>query len=46
LFGRPVKDAGAVEPQEVSTLGFMANDRIAGPFRLEIEWITVVRSGR
>jgi NADH dehydrogenase [ubiquinone] 1 alpha subcomplex assembly factor 1 len=45
-FGRVVKDAGPVDPQEVSALGFMVSDKKAGPFRLEIEWIKVVRSGK
>lgn len=43
-FGRPV-DAGPVKPEEVSALGFMVSDRQAGPFRLEIESIQVVRAG-
>lgn len=45
-FGRVVKDAGPVDPQEVSALGFMVSDKKAGPFRLEIEWIKVVRPGK
>lgn len=43
-FGRPV-DAGPVEPEEVSGLGFMVSDKRAGPFKLEVESITVVRAG-
>jgi hypothetical protein len=38
-FGRPVKDAGAVKPEEVNALGFMLGDKKAGPFKMEIEWI-------
>ncbi len=44
-FGRVVKDAGPVEPEAVNALGFMVSDKKAGPFRLEIEWIKVVRAG-
>ncbi len=42
-FGRPVRDAGPVNPQEVSGLGFLLGDKKAGPFKLEVEWIKVVR---
>lgn len=45
-FGRVVQDAGPVDPQEVSALGFMVSDKKAGPFRLEIESILVVRAGQ
>ncbi len=44
-FGRPVKDAGPVDPQEVSGLGFLLGDKKAGTFKLEIEWIKVVHGG-
>jgi len=37
-----VKDAGAVNPEEVNALGFMLGDKKAGPFKMEIEWIKVV----
>ena len=43
-FGRPVKDAGPVDPQEVNGLGFLLGDKKAGPFKLEVEWIKVVRA--
>ena len=43
-FGRPVKDAGAVEPTEINAVGFMLGDKKAGPFKLEIEWIKVLRT--
>jgi NADH dehydrogenase [ubiquinone] 1 alpha subcomplex assembly factor 1 len=42
-FGKVVKDAGPVDPQEVSGLGFLLGDKKAGPFKLEVEWIKVVR---
>lgn len=44
-FGRLVKDAGAVKPDEVNALGFMLADKKAGPFRMEVEWIKVERAG-
>jgi NADH dehydrogenase [ubiquinone] 1 alpha subcomplex assembly factor 1 len=43
-FGRPVKDAGAVDPKEVNALGFLLADKKAGTFTLEVEWIKVVRA--
>ena len=44
-FGRQVKDAGPVDPKEVNGLGFLLGDKKAGPFKMEIEWIKVVRAG-
>jgi NADH dehydrogenase [ubiquinone] 1 alpha subcomplex assembly factor 1 len=44
-FGRVEKDAGPVDPQEVNGLGFLLGDKKAGPFKLEVEWIKVVRAG-
>lgn len=44
-FGRVVRDAGPVDPDEVNALGFLLGDKKAGPFRLEVEWIKVVRGG-
>jgi monofunctional biosynthetic peptidoglycan transglycosylase len=43
-FGRPVKDARPVDPQEVNGLGFLLGDKKAGPFMLEVEWIKVERA--
>jgi NADH dehydrogenase [ubiquinone] 1 alpha subcomplex assembly factor 1 len=45
-FGRVVKDAGAVKPEEVNALGFMLSDKKAGPFKIEVESITVERAGK
>jgi NADH dehydrogenase [ubiquinone] 1 alpha subcomplex assembly factor 1 len=45
-FGRPVKDAGAVKPEEVNALGFMVSDKKAGAFKLEVASIEVVRAGK
>jgi monofunctional biosynthetic peptidoglycan transglycosylase len=44
-FGRVVKDAGAVKPEEVNALGFLLADKKAGAFKLEVEWVKVVRAG-
>lgn len=43
-FGRVVKDAGAVKPEEINALGFMLSDKKAGPFKMEVEWIKVERA--
>ena len=43
-FGRLVKDAGPVDPQEVYGLGFLLGDKKAGPFKVEVEWIKVERA--
>jgi len=45
-FGRIVKDAGAVKPEEVNALGFMLSAKKAGPFKLEVEWIKVERAAK
>ena len=45
-FGRPVKDAGIVKPREINALGFMLSDKQAGPFKLEVESIKVMRTAR
>jgi monofunctional biosynthetic peptidoglycan transglycosylase len=45
-FGRVVKDAGPVDPGEVNGLGFLLGDKKAGPFKMEVEWIKVLRGGR
>ncbi len=45
-FGRVVKDAGAVKPEEVNAIGFMLSDKKAGPFKMEVEWIKVERAGK
>ena len=36
-FGRPVKDAGPVDPQEINGRGFLLGDKKARPFRMEVE---------
>jgi len=45
-FGRVVKDAGAVKPDEVDALGFMLADKKAGAFKMEIEWVKVGRAAK
>ncbi len=45
-FGRVVKDAGAVKPDEVAAVGFLLGDKKAGAFKLEVEWIQVVRAAK
>lgn len=45
-FGRVVRNAGAVKPDEVNSIGFMLSDKTAGSFQLEVEWIKVQRAGR
>jgi len=45
-FGRVVKDAGAVKPEEVNAIGFMLSDKKAGPFKMEVESIKVERAGK
>ncbi len=43
-FGRTVKTAGAVKPEEINAIGFTLGDKKAGPFKMEIEWIKVERA--
>ena len=43
-FGRVVREAGAVNPDEVTSIGFLLGDKKAGPFRMEVESIKVERA--
>ncbi len=45
-FGRPIKNAGTVKPEEINAVGFMLSDKKVGPFTMEIEWIKVERAGK
>lgn len=45
-FGRIVKNAGLVKPEEINSLGFMLGDKKAGRFKMEIEWIKVERAAK
>lgn len=40
-FGQVVKNAGPVDPPSVNGIGFLLNDKKAGPFKMEVEWIKV-----
>lgn len=40
-FGRPVQQP--LEPNQVNSLGFLLGDKQPGPFRLEVDWVKVVR---
>jgi monofunctional biosynthetic peptidoglycan transglycosylase len=44
-FGRRVQGMGPVEPDEINGLGFMLSDKKAGPFKMQVEWVKVVRAG-
>ena len=41
-----MQDAGLVNPEEISARGLMWSDRKAGPFKLEVESIKVMRTAR
>ena len=43
-FGRVLKDARPVTPQDVNAVGWMLSDKQDGPFEMEIEWIKVERT--
>ena len=40
-FGRVVR--GQLDPSQVNGLGILLGDKKAGPFKLEVEWIKVVK---
>jgi NADH dehydrogenase [ubiquinone] 1 alpha subcomplex assembly factor 1 len=42
-FGRRVQGMGPVEPDQINGLGFMLSDKQPGKFRLQVEWVKVVR---
>ncbi|TVS20826.1 MAG: CIA30 family protein [Planctomycetaceae bacterium] len=42
-FGRVVPNE-PLNPAEVNAIGFLLSDEQAGPFKLEVEWIRVIRS--
>ena len=44
-FGEVGQGRRAGGPAEVNGLGFLLGDKKAGPFKLEVEWIKVVRAG-
>ncbi len=45
-FGNVVRNAGAMKPSDLNSLGFMLGDKKAGPFKLEVEWVRVERAGK
>jgi monofunctional biosynthetic peptidoglycan transglycosylase len=42
-FGNIVANAGPVKPEEISGVGFLLSDKQAGPFRLEVAAINILR---
>ena len=44
-FGRRVQGMGPVEPDQINGLGFMLSDKKAGPFQMQVEWVSVLRAG-
>jgi hypothetical protein len=40
-FGRTVDQP--LDPKQVNAFGFLLGDKQAGPFKLEVEWVKVVR---
>ena len=45
-FGRPVRDAEPVDPDEVNSIGFLLGDKKPGPFKVEVAWIKALPSER
>ncbi len=43
-FGRTLKNASPVDASTVNSVGFLLADKEAGPFKLEVDWIKVVRA--
>jgi monofunctional biosynthetic peptidoglycan transglycosylase len=44
-FGNRVQGMGPVEPDEITSIGFMLSDKKAGPFKMQVEWVKVARPG-
>ena len=44
-FGNRVQGMGPVEPDQISSVGFMLSDKKTGPFKLEVGWVKVERAG-
>ena len=42
-FGRVVPGMGPVAPDQINGFGFMLGDKKPGAFRLEVEWVKVLR---
>ena len=43
-FGRQVQGMGPVEPSQINGLGFMLSDKRPGTFRMQVEWVKVMRA--
>ena len=43
-FGRQVQGMGPVEPSQINGLGFMLSDKKPGTFRMQVEWVKVMRA--
>jgi NADH dehydrogenase [ubiquinone] 1 alpha subcomplex assembly factor 1 len=43
-FGRRVQGMGPVEPSQINGLGFMLADKNPGTFRMQVEWVSVLRA--
>ena len=43
-FGRRVQGMGPVEPDQINGLGFMLSDKQPGRFRMQVEWVKVIRA--
>ena len=43
-FGRRVQGMGPVEPDEITSIGFMLSDKKAGPFKMQVEWVKCGRT--
>jgi hypothetical protein len=37
---------GPVEPDQINGLGFMISDKTPGRFRVQIEWVQVMRAAK
>jgi monofunctional biosynthetic peptidoglycan transglycosylase len=44
--GTPRPEAGPVDPARLNTIGFLISDRQAGPFRLEVAWVSAWAGAR
>ena len=40
-FGNRVQGMGPVEPDEITSIGFMLSDKKAGPFKMQVEWVKI-----
>jgi len=40
-FGNRVQGMGPVEPNEITSIGFMLSDKKAGPFRMQVDWVKI-----